>query len=648
MPRSLTFAVLVLVFIGSFGLANAANRVFYAGGNAKEKFNDVHYLSDGSALIAGQSEDLNWLAPNVPRISLGVNGIDSAAAGQIGFLLHTSADFSQVLRVLSFPAGSVRDIFKIRSTEVPGAATGEIFISGSRDGSATNGYYLAKLNGNFVSAIPSATSYTFNVDASGDHKERQPWDVGGDGKVVFAIGQGFAADWAAIQKLGTAGSREVVENWHAHWRSSGAEWDGTPASSDVGTPALSYSAIVMKVNRRGSLRSSNAADFAFTANDANGNPGRQGKYPDDYYHNAFCALSGTNTCPNAGPGYTGYRAASAQTQRVGAIAIDRRNNNLYFGYSTKSILPDNNPDFEPAVVAMRPDGSVLWWDRLYQETTANSTPDQYVDGLAIDYLNARLVVMARTHGNNTINLWRGNSIAGAASASGFQNQFTGTNGNIHISWLGSYGLADGRIRAASYVAEYVESASNTFGAALTDPHYAGWPNPNGGWPNVNTTRCGADAGYSGEIAIDTSGNVAIVCKGRRTFTTLDAFQSMPRPNQTPMPTGSWNEFVRVYSADLRDVKYSSLLVGAWDQSTGVGGDNIRLAGLALRDGHVSAVGWHTADSVTGVAAGATLPTIAVPSWGSGAPSSQSAVAARLSGTRLVSAPLDQLFASGFE
>lgn len=635
-------------FVGLLASAElaASNRVFYAGGAGKERFNDVHYLSDGTALIAGQSENLSWLPVNTPRIAMSAVGIDSAAAGQVGFILHTSGDLSQILQILEFPTGSVRDVFKIRSSEAPGAATGAIFISGSRDNGGTNGYFLAKLNANFVTDLPSALSFVYNVEAGGDHKERQPWDVGGDGKVVYAIGTPFDAQWAAILRLGSNGVPEVVENWTAHWKADAAgEWDGTPASAYSGSPGLSYSAIVMKNSRRGSLRSVNQGEFDSTMIDANGNAGRKGKLPDDYYFNTPCALSGSGTCPNTGPGYTNYNSQGPQTQRVGAITIDRRTNDMYFGYSTKSSLPGGNPDFEPAVVAMNADGSLKWWDRLYRETTANSSPDQYVDGLALDYRNNRLVVLGRTHGNNTINFWSGNAISGGASV-GFQPGFTGTNGNIHISWLGSYGLSDGRIKAATFVAEYVEGASN-FAASLSDPHYAGWPNPNGGNPNLNTTRCGADAGQSGEIAIDVDGSIAVTCVGRRTFTTVDAFQFMPRPNVPAPLTGSWNSFVRVYSRDLDAVKYSSLVVGAWDQTSGVGGDNTRFSGVALQDGHVIAVGMHLADGA-GVASGVSAPTIAVPSWGSSAPDSQSALAARLSGTRLTTQGLDRLFAHGFE
>jgi hypothetical protein len=641
---------LMLLFCALFQ-AQAANRVFYAGGAGKERFSDVHVLSDGTLLIAGGAQDLNWIAPSVPRIQIAATGVDSNATGSVGFILHCNADLSQILRVVHFPAGSVRDVFKLRTTETPGQvpaqATGALFISGSRDGAITDGYYLAKLNANFVSGVPSALSYLFNVRAAGDNKERQPWDVGGDGKVVYSLGNYFATDWAAIQRLGNNGTPEVVENWNAHWTAAPeVEWDGTPASSFSGTPALAYSAVVMKSTRRGSLRSTSAADFNLLSGDANGNTGRKGKFPDDYYFNSACGLSGTNTCPNTGPGYTNYNTQGPNTQRVGAIAVDRRNNDLYFGYSTKSTLPGGNPDFEPAVVAMRADGTLKWWDRLYQETTANSTPDQYVDGLALDYANNRAVVLARSHGNNTINLWNGNNLLAAPGLVGFQQTFSGTNGNIHLSWLGSFTMTDGKIKAASYLGELVEGSTN-FGAAHPDALLGGWPNPNGGWPNLNTTRCGADAGYSGEISVFDDGSIAVLCLGRRSMTTTDAFQSMPRPNQTPMPVGSWNQFVRVYAANLASVKYSSLVVGAWDQSTGAGGDNTQLVGLAQANGHVIAVGLHTSDA-SNVANGNSVPSTDVPSWGAAVPTGQSALVARLSGVRLAAALPDLIYGNGFE
>jgi hypothetical protein len=610
----------------------AQNRVFYAGNAGREVFRDVHRLSDGSLLVAGQASNLDWIPAGVPRTVLPSTGLQSASAGNVGFILHTDGDFSAIRHVVHWPAGTARDVFKIRSTEVPGSRTGAIVISGSRDSGTTDGYYLARLVGNGVDAPISGVAWVYNVGASGGHKDRQPWDVGGDGGVVFATGREFDTNWAAIEKLNAQGQRTTVEHWHAHWH-AGGEWDGTPASS-YGNAAqpLQYSAVVMKVNRRGSLRSTTTADFALLQADGNGNTGRKGRFPDDYYHTAHCELSGTNTCANTGPGYTGYRAASAQTQRVGAIAVDRRDNAIYFGYSTKSVLPGGNPDFEPAIVAMEANGRLRWWDRGYRETAQNSSPDQYIDGLAIDHARNRLVVLGRTHGNNVINFWRGSEVTASTGAAGFQNQFTGTNGNIHISWLGSYALTTGRVQASTYVAEFVEGSTN-YGAAHPDPLLGGWPNPNAGWPDVNTTRCGADAGFHGEIAIGPQGEIGLLCTGRRTLTTTDAHQRMGLPNVTPRDTGTWNDFVRVYSADLASVRYSSMLTGAWNRSTGAGGDNTDLVGIDLAADGVRVVGRHTANA-TNVANGVAVPTSNAPAWGAASPQGESALVAKLSGTRI--------------
>lgn len=103
-----------------------------------------------------------------------------------------------------------------------------------------------------------------------------------------------------------------------------------------------------------------------------------------------------------GPGYTGYSLGANPTQEVGAIEVDPATGTTFVGISMQSTLPDGNPDFEPAVIAFAPDGSLLWWSRLYTESASNSSPDQFVDGLA--YRDGALYVLARAHGNNTFNL----------------------------------------------------------------------------------------------------------------------------------------------------------------------------------------------------------------------------------------------------
>lgn len=579
---------------------------------AATRFNRVVRLSDGTFLVTGQTSDLDWIAAEVPRIELSADGLDSASAGNIGFILHLSADLQVPLHVAHFPAGTVRDVTRIRTTEVPGQKTGDMFVSGRRDTAdpTADGYYIGKLDGNFVDAAPTGFLWIRDIAApknqasgyTGDssYKHKQPWDVGGDGKVVYGTGCEYDYKWAAIERFDGDGAREKVPGW------PGQEWPD-------------YSAIVMKAGRKGSLRSKTQAEFDALLPDGNGRADRKGTYPDDYYFSGPCPDVGD--CAGA-PGYTGYKPGDRPTQRVGDIVIDRRDNAMYFGYSTQSVLPDDNPDFEPAVVATHADGHLLWWSRLYHERIEkdggyyqNSTPDQYVDDLDIDYGSDRLVVLARAHGNNVINYWAGNKIAAEPDASGFQNSFTGSNGNIHISWLGKLALADGALHASTYVAEYVNGDTN-YGEPFASPHLAGWPNPNSGWPDVNTTRCS-----NSEITVGPGGRVHVPCAGRRTITTRGAYQEMLLPGEG---SSTWNAFARVYTPELDDLVYSTLLVGTWDPVDGAGGGNTELFSIApVGELGFVTVGFHGADN--GVAKGNKVPTAAIPPWGKDSPTGESAL-----------------------
>ena len=611
---------------------SAQNLVTYAGNAGDERFTSIVQLSNGSFLVGGTATDLNWIPSNVVKTPLSISGINSVSTGKTAFIVQFSSDLATILSVVYFPQGTVRDVFKIKTSNAAGQVTGDIFISGNRDVAATaylnDGYYIAKLNNNFIKGVPTGLSWTYEVicppsraagyTGQSGFKTLQPWDVGSDGKVVFGRGAEFDTEWAEIRRLNANGQPEVVENWHAHW-SGTTEWDGTPASAypSAATLPLTYSAIVLKAGRRGSMRSFTQTQYDSLMSDGNGNSNRKGAFPDDYYFSGPCPFSGT--CAGS-RGYTGYKTSGNPTQRLGAIVIDRNTNFIYYGYATQSVLPDGNPDFEPAVVAMDRTGKVRWWSRLYKETAANSTPDQYVDNLAIDYKNGQLVVAARCHGNNTDNYWQGNAIAATPNATGFQNQFTGTNGNIHISWLGKLTLNDGTLKHATYVAEYIEGATN-YGAALTNPNMRNWPDPNQGWANVNTT-------YITDIQVSTEGLVTILGKGRRTMTTANAYQTMPLPANFATEKGTWNSFVRTYTADLNRPLYSSLLTGQWDKTTGAGGSNIEVTKVIKIDAGLVAVGYHQTDT-SGATLGVPLLTLNRPNWGTATPTKEQAVVARL-------------------
>jgi hypothetical protein len=612
---------------GSDAAKNAiwGSRVTYGGGTGNERFNTVMVLSDNTILVGGKTNDFAWTGSpsslSGPNTTL--NGSTCSGTSSAGLLMRLASDGKTVLASYSVPG--VRDIFRIKSSNKPGQSTGNIYISGSCEG-GSEGFYIAKLNTNFVGGPPSGLAWIRYVGAGGDHKDAtestglggQVWDVGGDGKVVYALGTPIDVNWAAIQRLKSDGTDDIVPNWRSHWGASG-EYDGLLADYPGGAINASYSGLVMKAQRKGSLRSTTAADYGLIQADGNGGT-RQGKYPDDYYHKGHCDFLAASTDPlncNTvnGPGYTGYKTNSGTakpTQRVGGIAINRDTNDVYIGYGTQSLLPDGNPDFEPAVVGFAADGTLKWWSRLYSETTANSSPDQYIDGLAIDYNGSNLVVLARSHGNNTQNLW---STTGA-----FKQSFSGTMGNIHISWLGKLGLADGAFKRSTWLAEYNEGETNIpTNQPSSDPNLDGWPSPNAGWVDLNTTR-------AFDLAVDAQGQVYVVAVGRRTVTTRNAFQKMLKPvtSNTNINKSSWNGFVRVYSSDFTKAIYSSIFTGAWNPTTQAGGDNVRMRGVFPMDGGVVAVGYSQLDGV-GNTKGNPMPTTNIPSWGRKAPEKEDAV-----------------------
>jgi hypothetical protein len=597
------------------------------------RLNCVQQLSDGTLLVGGQATSLEGIAQSIPRTQLSAEGLNSASTGNIGILMHLSGDGKTILRLAHFAPGTARDVYRIRTTNIPGEPTGDIYFSGNRDvsDSASEGYYIARLNANFVSAPPTATQWVFNVGDStlSDFKKDQPWDVDNQGSVIYGQGKPFHTKWAAIYKIDKYGKPATVPFWRNHWYRTPlgevSEFGGLLKDFNLdGTPFSS--GIVLK-NGRGSLRSWTKEDYERELTDANGGK-KRGTWPNDYYY------KGPKGINDSVGGYTGYRPNGTWiTARVGAITIDRRTNHLYFGYSVKSKLPDGNPDFEPAVVAMDHEGALKWWSRCYPEwidnnnngildagDTKTSTPDQYIDGLSIDYsapAGGALVVVARCHGNNTINFWRGNKISYATNpGSSFQHQFTGTNGNIHISWIGRFSLDKEQIRHATYLAEVNEGQNP--GGSYSSPLLQGWFNLNSGWADLNTTKVRPNS-----VACDEKGSVYVAAVGRRTITTSNAFQQNLKPGEG---VGCWNNFVRVYKADLTLPLYSSLLVGAWNTTDGSGGGNVELMDICAKQGGLVTVGYHQA-AADGSAKLNPMPTANRPSWGEQTPSGESAVLA---------------------
>ena len=615
--------ILLLVILSNCLYAQI-NIVTYAGNSANEVFYDVMQISDGSILVVGGADNLDWIADDIPRTQFAFNGNipNSLGTNRYGFILKLSSDLQSIQHVTHFAQGVVEDIRFIKSNTKNYDLTSDLYISCSTEDTDDNngGYVICKLNNNFVEGIPDSFDWMRVVWAKTGPKQYHPWDVAADGRVYYVSGESHGYDWSALYCLNQSGERMKVENWRTHWRQNGTEFRGTPASSnpDESTNPVNYSGVVLKTWGRCELRSLTQEDFDVITPDGNGGT-RKGKWPLDLFFDSPCDFE--NPVTN-GPGYSGYSQESCcPVFGATCIVVDKETNNFYVGLNVKSYSVEfESPDFEPAVIAFDDTGELLWWSRLYHEITPEgdtmvSLPDQYVDALAIDYQNNKLVVGARAHGNNTENFWEGNTIASDPSAYGFQNQFTGTNGNIHESWIGKLNLDNGVLTNSTYMAELAEGTGG-LGIPHPDPNLASWPDPNSGWPDVNTTRLSVN-----NMKVSSTGDVIVIAEGRRTMTTANAYQQNISPYDDGM--GCWNSFVRVYDEPLRVPKYSSLVVGQWDPLTQEGGGNIKLYGVWKNSFGVICVGKQNATN--NVSDGNPIPLINVPQWGQTAPEGESAV-----------------------
>lgn len=341
----------------------AADTVFYADAPGDHRFNGVHELSDGTVLVSASGPSLDWLPAGVPVTEMAAAGIDSTSAGALGYLLHLSADLADILRAVHFPVGTVVEINHIRTTEVPGEATGDLYVSGRRANGATEGYYVARLNNNFVAGPPTGIVWAYNVEARRTYLDIQPWDVRGDGKVVAASGNNNSWEPAFLLMLGAEDGLPVrVDGWRRHYGESGNFWEGGPAEDypHHDTDPITHSVLMLNANSTGGLRSVTQEDFDAIEFDGH-NHVRMGRHPDDLY------LAGPNT--TAGRGYTGYRMTSS-SYRMGQIAVDRRNNHLYFGGNVQTNHAGNQPDFELHAVGLDNEGFMQWWSRLYTSMVA--------------------------------------------------------------------------------------------------------------------------------------------------------------------------------------------------------------------------------------------------------------------------------------
>jgi hypothetical protein len=630
--RIILVAISLVLVSGWFSHAQTAPAVVALAGNGGiEEFKDAMELSDGTILIVGSAENLGWIA--APKTELAPLSIPHRNTGRTAFIMRVSADLVTILGAWHLPHGRAHDFRWIKGTNAPGAVTGDIYLSGACD-AASGDYFIARLDSNFSSSVPSGFSWVRVAKANNTHGSNlglQTWDVGGDGRVAYVDQTGETIRVFLVDASGNP--LKLPDLRGSHWN-AGASLDDSNRLAGMGSafPAATVSGISFPAD----LRSWTEPDRLAILPDGNGEI-KRGTWPLDLFTPVQDKDGGTSGTIQYG--YTGYR--NMGKYRIGGIAIDRTTNDLAIGFNIQSRFWDapankEQGDFEPAVIAYSPNGALKWWSRLYHEVldandnltidpgeTRISTPDQYLDGLAYDHSTtpASLVVAARCHGNNTINFWRGNAIAANPSGNGFQNQFTGSEGNIHIGWLGKLRATDGTLLHASYVSGYFRNTTLTQ-SPYADSALDGWPSHNSGWPNLTTTRI-----ETGSVRTDAAGRVHLVGIGPRMVTTANAWQKLPKiTNSVNQGISPWAQFVRVMTPELSSLAYSSALTGEWTYpSPGaqpVGADNTDLYAVFPLTGGALAVG-RQRDS------GNPVPAANVPPWGSITPAGVSGLLARL-------------------
>jgi hypothetical protein len=168
---------------GAFSHAqNAPAVVALAGNNGIEEFKDTLELSDGTILLAGSAENLDWIA--APKTELPPLVIPHRNTGRTAFVMRVSADLATILGAWHLPPGQAHDFRWIKTTSPPGSSTGAIYLSGSCD-TTSGDYFIARLDANFIAAAPTGFSWTRVAKSNNTHGANlglQTWDVGGDGR----------------------------------------------------------------------------------------------------------------------------------------------------------------------------------------------------------------------------------------------------------------------------------------------------------------------------------------------------------------------------------------------------------------------------------------------------------------------------------
>jgi hypothetical protein len=172
----LKLVVAILFFFSFFGKKIGAQPVdpnsgmMTLAGDSSTRFHSLFRLSDGTFLVGGKARSLSWLPSSVAPTTLSMPGSSNSKSTMKAFILHLSSDLKTIVHAVKLPDSTVQNVFKIKTNSAPFEPTGDIFISGSRQNELNQGngifpgYYLAKLNGNFLNGnVPTGLVFIYDV-----------------------------------------------------------------------------------------------------------------------------------------------------------------------------------------------------------------------------------------------------------------------------------------------------------------------------------------------------------------------------------------------------------------------------------------------------------------------------------------------------
>ena len=137
---------------------------------------------------------------------------------------------------------------------------------------------------------------------------------------------------------------------------------------------------------------------------------------------------------------------------------------------------------------------------------------------------------------------------------GFQNNFTGSEGNIHVSWLGRMNRRRRHPLQQHLGGGLLSAMLPRRRHFYPEPIHDGWPSHNAGWPNLTSTWI-----EKASVRVAPDGRVFTVGVGPRMVTTFNAYQKMPRHTATVFEgqCSPGAAYVRVFEPDLSALAYSS-------------------------------------------------------------------------------------------